>query len=102
DLVAIADHSLTDNTLAYAGAMEIAVHGWDIFAACGHPRPIPARLASPLLRAAGALVPDSARAGLFAPPLPSPVPVTASGALRAFLGRPERPPPALRAIGRAG
>jgi len=69
--------------------MEIAVHGWDIAVACGHPRPIPAELASPLLRAADLLLPASARPDLFAEPLRPPVPATPSGTLLAFLGRRE-------------
>jgi len=89
ELVGIADLSLTDNALAYAGAMEIAVHGWDIAAACGHPRPIPAELASLLLQAADLLLPASARPDLFAEPLRPPVPATPSETLLAFLGRRE-------------
>jgi uncharacterized protein (TIGR03086 family) len=89
ELVGIADLSLTDNALAYAGAMEIAVHGWDIAAACGQPRSIPAELASPLLRAADLLLPASARPDLFAEPLRPPAPATPSGTLLAFLGRRE-------------
>jgi uncharacterized protein (TIGR03086 family) len=89
ELVGIADLSLTDNALAYAGAMEIAVHGWDIAVACGHPRPIPAELAGPLLKAADLLLPASARPDLFALPLRPPVPATPSGTLLAFLGRRE-------------
>jgi len=89
ELVGIADLSLTDNALAYAGAMEVAVHGWDIAAACGRPRPIPPELASPLLKAADLLLPASARPDLFAEPLRPPVPATPSGTLLAFLGRRE-------------
>jgi uncharacterized protein (TIGR03086 family) len=89
ELVGIADLSLTDNALAYAGALEVAVHGWDIAVACGHPRPIPAELASPLLKAADLLLPASARPDLFAQPLRPPVPATPGGTLLAFLGRQE-------------
>ena len=85
--IGIADLSLTEEALAYAGAMEVAVHGWDIAAACGRPRPIPAELASPLLAAVPVLLPASARPDLFAQPLAPPVPVTPSGVLLAFLGR---------------
>jgi uncharacterized protein (TIGR03086 family) len=89
ELVGVADMSLTDNALAYCGAMEVAVHGWDIAVACGRPRPIPAELASPLLEAADVLLPASARPDLFARPLRPPVPATPSGTLLAFLGRRE-------------
>src|SRR5712691_831776 len=85
--IGIADLSLTDNALAYTGAMEVAVHGWDIAVACGRPRPIPDELASSLLAAAPVLLPASARPDLFAGPLAPPRPVTPSGTLLAFLGR---------------
>jgi len=45
-LIAIADHDLTASFLAYAGAIEITVHGWDISVACGALRPIPDNLAT--------------------------------------------------------
>ncbi len=87
ELIGIADLSLTDNALAYTGAMEVAVHGWDIAVACGRPRPIPTDLASSLLAAAPVLLPASARHDLFAEPLAPPRPVTPSGTLLALLGR---------------
>jgi uncharacterized protein (TIGR03086 family) len=70
-----------------AGALEIAVHGWDISQACGHRRPIPHRLATDLLALAPLLVPEAARHPLFAAPVPAPRGATASDQLAAFLGR---------------
>jgi uncharacterized protein (TIGR03086 family) len=78
---------LTPRVLTSAGALEVAVHGWDVAAACGAPRPIPEDLASDLLRVAHAVVSESDRPSLFAPPLP-PEPGAAAGEeLLAFLGR---------------
>jgi uncharacterized protein (TIGR03086 family) len=70
-----------------AGALEIAVHGWDISQACGHRRPIPHRLATDLLAIAPLLVPEIGRHPLFDAPVPAPRGATASDQLAAFLGR---------------
>ena len=86
-LIAIADHDLTAGILAYAGAIEITVHGWDISVACGSLRPIPDNLATPLLATAGVLLPETAREGLFAPPLQPSSPASPADRLLAFLGR---------------
>jgi uncharacterized protein (TIGR03086 family) len=89
--VAIADRDLTVSIVAMTGALEIAVHGWDIREACGHSKPIPFGLATALLPIAPLLVAPGSRAGLFADPLPVP-PLTSPGdQLVAFLGRQPRP-----------
>jgi len=91
-VIAIGGHELTASILAAAGAIETAVHGWDVSAACGTAEPIPPALATGLLAAAALLIPPGTRHGLFADPLPPPVPATASSQLLAFLGRDaERP-----------
>ena len=87
ELITIGGHDLTAGILAAAGAIEAAVHGWDISAACGTPQPIPPGLAACLLPAAALLIPPGTRRGLFAGPLPPPVPATPSHQLLAFLGR---------------
>ncbi len=69
------------------GALEIAVHGWDISQACGHRRPIPHRLATDLVAMAPLLVPEAGRHPLFAAPVPAAREATASDQLVAFLGR---------------
>lgn len=92
-VIAIGDCGLPDNALACTGAIEVAVHGWDISAACGRPRPIPASLASALLDAARVLLPDSARAGLFAQAIPPPPTATEGDRLLAYLGRSVNPVP---------
>ena len=85
--VAIGDRELTVNVTAAAGAIEIAVHGWDISAACGVHRPVPPGLAAALLPIAPLLIPGTARAGLFADPVPVPGPSCPGDRLVAFLGR---------------
>jgi uncharacterized protein (TIGR03086 family) len=69
------------------GAVEIAVHGWDVAQACGHPRPIPPQLAKELLRLAPLLVTDADRPGRFAAPVAVPAHASPGDRLVAFLGR---------------
>jgi uncharacterized protein (TIGR03086 family) len=90
-LVAIADRELTASMVTAAGAIEIAVHGWDISAACGIHRPVPPGLAAALLPIAPLLIPRESRAGLFADPVPVPEPARSGDRLVAFLGRRPRP-----------
>ena len=90
-LVAIADRELTASMVTAAGAIEIAVHGWDISMACGVRRPLPPDLAAGLLPLAPLLIPGATRAGLFADPVPVPEPACPGDRLVAFLGRRPRP-----------
>jgi uncharacterized protein (TIGR03086 family) len=90
-LVAIGDRELTTSLVTAAGAIEIAVHGWDISATCGIPRPIPPPLAAALLPLAPLLIPRATRAGLFADPVPVPKAAAPGDQLLAFLGRQPRP-----------
>jgi uncharacterized protein (TIGR03086 family) len=83
----IADRQLTDTVMAGAGALEIAVHGWDISQTCGHREPIPRDLAMDLLTIAALLVPDTDRHPLFAAPVAVPRTAGPSEQLIAFLGR---------------
>ena len=74
--------------LARTGALEIAVHGWDIAQATGLPRPVPAALATELMRTARQLVPrPEARHPLFGAPVMVPAEADPSDRLVAFLGR---------------
>jgi len=86
--VAVGDRRLTTSVVAITGAIEVAVHGWDISVTCGDPRPLPGRLASELLPYAALLVPRHTRPGLFADPVPVPRHTCAGDRLVAFLGRP--------------
>jgi uncharacterized protein (TIGR03086 family) len=85
--IAIADRKLTARTLAVAGAIEIAVHGWDIAAACGARQPIPSRLAAVLLPLAPLIITARIRPGLFADPVRLAGPACPGDELVAFLGR---------------
>jgi uncharacterized protein (TIGR03086 family) len=90
-LVAIGDRELTASMITAAGAIEIAVHGWDISVACGIRRPVPPGLAAALLPLAPVLIPRAARSGLFADPVPVPEPACPGDRLVAFLGRQPHP-----------
>jgi uncharacterized protein (TIGR03086 family) len=78
-----------------AGAMEIAVHGWDVSAACGRAgcggvRPIPDVLATRMLRLCPLLV--VGREGLFAVPVEVPAQASPGDRLVGYLGRDPRIP----------
>ncbi|MEN3270193.1 TIGR03086 family metal-binding protein [Pseudonocardia sp.] len=69
------------------GAVEVAVHGWDVARACGCTRPLPGVIAADLLALAPTLVPAETRPGLFGAPVPV-LPGAAPGdRLVAFTGR---------------
>lgn len=77
------------------GALETAVHGWDIYTACGHRRPVPNAIARPLLTMLTQLIPD--RDGLFAGPVAAPPCASPGDRLIAALGRQwTRTPPGFR------
>jgi hypothetical protein len=83
---------MTD-TVTRVGAVEIAVHGWDVARACGYNRSIPAPLAEEMLWLAAVLVTDDDRPARFAPPVAL-SPLASPGArLVAFLGREPCEPP---------
>ncbi|MYS21629.1 TIGR03086 family protein [Streptomyces sp. DvalAA-14] len=79
--------SLADQTVAFVGAVEIAVHGWDIAESCGTRRAIPTPLALAMLEWAPLFVDDGARPLLFAAPVPVPPQASPSDRLVAYLGR---------------
>ena len=84
--VMVGDRLLTSSSLARAGALEIAVHGWDVSQATGIREPIPAALARDLLPWAGSLVHESDRPDRFDHPLDGPA-IGPSSRLLRFLGR---------------
>jgi uncharacterized protein (TIGR03086 family) len=88
--VAVADHRMPLDCLRTTGALEIAVHAWDISQACGQRLPIPDEAAADLLAQARLLVPRLGRHPLFAAPVPAPPRSTSSDRLAAYLGRPAR------------
>ncbi|MFJ6572831.1 maleylpyruvate isomerase family mycothiol-dependent enzyme [Streptomyces sp. NPDC091292] len=85
--VLVADRPLAATLVAAVGAVEIAVHGWDIGRACGLRRPIPPGLAGALLPVAHCFVEDADRGQLFAAPVPVPPDACPGDRLVAFLGR---------------
>lgn len=85
--IAIAGCPLTTAAVASAGAVEIAVHGWDVSRACGHARPIPPALAQDLLELAPLLVTDATRHPLFAAAVAVPPSSSPGDRLVAYLGR---------------
>jgi hypothetical protein len=77
--------------VAVTSAIEIAVHGWDVWVACGARRPVPPGLAAVLLPIAPLLITPDTRPGLFADPVRLPGPVSPGDQLVAFCGRQPRP-----------
>jgi uncharacterized protein (TIGR03086 family) len=67
--IAIGDAALPALAVIGAGAMEIAVHGWDVAQARGEPRTIPPALAGALLALSPVLVDSVGREPGFAPPV---------------------------------
>ena len=85
--IAIADRELGAGLVAATGALEVAVHGWDVARACGQDRPVPAALADELLVLGSLLVGAGDRPTRFADPVPLSGPASASDRLVALLGR---------------
>ena len=71
--------------VACTGAVEIAVHGWDVAVARGGGHPIPAALATRMLRLCPLLV--AGREGLFAVPVEVPAQASPGDRLVGYLGR---------------
>jgi uncharacterized protein (TIGR03086 family) len=72
------------------GAVEIAVHGWDVRSATGRGGPIPPALATRMLRLFPLLV--TGREGLFGTPVQVPAQASPGDQLIAYLGRHPEPP----------
>jgi uncharacterized protein (TIGR03086 family) len=94
--VLVGDRVLAARMLAWVGAVELAVHGWDVAQACGADRPIPAGLARNLLAIVPLVVTDATREGRFAPPAVTPPGASPDERLLAFLGRSGQAPRADR------
>jgi uncharacterized protein (TIGR03086 family) len=95
-LVLVGGLPLPDGIVACAGAVEIAVHGWDVSAARGRGGPIPSGLATPMLSMCPLLV--AGREGLFAEPVGVSPQASPGDRLVAYLGR--VPGPRLRDLWR--
>ncbi|WP_436777530.1 maleylpyruvate isomerase N-terminal domain-containing protein [Yinghuangia sp. YIM S09857] len=85
--IAVADRGMPAELMAAAGALEIAVHGWDIARSCRRDTPIPAAIAVELLSVGMLLVPENDRHPLFAPRTPVATVACPSDRLVAYLGR---------------
>ena len=79
-VVLVGDLPLAAGVVAATGAVELAVHGWDVSQSCGQHRPIPDALATELLELCPLLVPP-APASRCSPPGSScpPWPARATG-----------------------
>ena len=91
--IGIGDLPLPAIAMECAGAIEIAVHGWDMSQACGHNRPIPDALAASLLAIAPLLVPEAGRHPQFSPPVITTARAGPGDRLVAYLGRKPPTPP---------
>jgi uncharacterized protein (TIGR03086 family) len=85
--ISIARRPISGGVVTATGAIELAVHGWDVASACGRSRPIPVSLAEELLELAPLLVTGADRGGRFATPVGIPTGAAAGDRLIAFLGR---------------
>jgi uncharacterized protein (TIGR03086 family) len=88
--VAVGGLPIPAGLVACTGAVEIAVHGWDVSAArgsagCGGVHPIPAALATRMLGLCPLLV--AGREGLFAVPVEVPAQASPGDRLVGYLGR---------------
>ncbi len=85
--ISVAGSPLATGVVAGAGAVEVAVHGWDVARGCGARRDIPTPLAEELLDLVPHVVTDADRPGRFAWRV-AVAPGAAAGArLLALLGR---------------
>lgn len=67
-LIEIAGSAIDATVLAAAGAVEIAVHGWDVAQACCCVHPLPAALAADLYELLPLVISPADRPHRFAPP----------------------------------
>ncbi len=86
--VTVGGWPLPVDVVAAAGALEIAVHGWDVAQASGTRLPIPSPLARGLLDLAPLLIAANDRPQLFGAPVAVGGSASASDELAAYVGRP--------------
>jgi uncharacterized protein (TIGR03086 family) len=86
-LVTISGLTVPAEVVASTGAVEVAVHGWDVAQACGRPQPIPASLGRALLAIVPLLVSAADRPARFAAPYRASALASPGDRLVAYLGR---------------
>jgi uncharacterized protein (TIGR03086 family) len=85
--VTVGDVRMRADILAGAGALEVAVHGWDVAASIGHNHRLPRALAQDLAYLATTIVDHSDRPQRFAAEVPVVADATPAEQLLGFLGR---------------
>lgn len=85
--VSVYGRPLSSTIVAGTGAIEVAVHGWDVARGCGHDRAIHASLAEDLGDLAPLIVTREDRPHRFGYPVAVPRDASPSDQLTAFLGR---------------
>ncbi|MFF0816227.1 TIGR03086 family metal-binding protein [Rhodococcus sp. NPDC003318] len=85
--IRVGDAPLPSDVAAAAGALEVAVHGWDVARTLGPAAPIPPGLARELLFCAGIFVTDADRPARFGAARPVAAGAGPHERLLAFLGR---------------
>ena len=100
--IAIADRRLAGRIVTAVGAVEIAVHGWDVAEACRCRRPIPPALATGILRIIPLVVTDTTRDARFAAPVTVSPRASPGDRLIALLGRSPQTPSATQSGQSAG
>lgn len=78
---------IPQHLVVLTGALEIAIHAWDVEQVGRHPRPIPAQLAQALVPRASLLLESAIRRDLFAAPIEPALGATAAERLVALAGR---------------
>lgn len=86
-LIAVGDRPLPSAIVACAGAIEVAVHGWDLAVGCGRHYPMPVSLAEELFDVARLMVTEADRPGRFARRVTIEPSAAPTERLLAFLGR---------------
>jgi uncharacterized protein (TIGR03086 family) len=86
-MISVGGYPLTSGIVTSTGAIEIAVHGWDIAQACGRHHPIPPALAEEMLDLSMVLVTGEDRPARFAAPIAVHAAAGPGDQLLAFLGR---------------
>ena len=87
ELVWVGGFPIPASVVTSAGALDVAVHGWDVARARGQVRPIPEPLAQDMLEISPLLVSCADRPARFAPPVTVARQASASDRLLAYLGR---------------